>query len=208
MTDPNRMAIAGEPQAILIDEVMAGYMRGGVPPKLSFKTPEQWIVRMTVTNLGVYFGTSATISDSLLKNVAGIYQDSKIMIAIPLKDIAEISERKSAAFLPSWLYIRTHHNEEHLFQCMYGGLASASVRKKVTAIINDAMVIAEMEPEVSPEETKAVPLPPPPASTPPPASLADELTKLNELRDKGVLTDAEFADQKEKLLNADAPSTT
>ena len=33
-----------------------------------------------------------------------------------------------------------------------------------------------------------------------PASLADELAKLGELRDKGVLTEAEFASQKAKLL--------
>lgn len=34
----------------------------------------------------------------------------------------------------------------------------------------------------------------------PPASIADELIKLAALRDAGVLTDAEFADQKSKML--------
>ena len=33
------------------------------------------------------------------------------------------------------------------------------------------------------------------------SSVADELTKLAELRDKGVLTDAEFDAQKDKLLS-------
>ena len=35
----------------------------------------------------------------------------------------------------------------------------------------------------------------------PPASKADELTKLADLRDRGVLTDAEFAEQKAALLD-------
>jgi Short C-terminal domain len=45
--------------------------------------------------------------------------------------------------------------------------------------------------------------PPPQAAAPPPAPAADpieQLTKLGELRDKGVLTEEEFAAQKAKLL--------
>lgn len=43
-----------------------------------------------------------------------------------------------------------------------------------------------------------------PAATPdgPRPSVADELRKLAALRDSGVLTDAEFADQKARLLNS------
>ncbi len=32
-------------------------------------------------------------------------------------------------------------------------------------------------------------------------SIADELTKLKDLKDKGILTDAEFDEQKAKILN-------
>lgn len=39
-------------------------------------------------------------------------------------------------------------------------------------------------------------------STSKPSTMADELTKLAQLHASGVLTDAEFAEQKRKLLNA------
>jgi hypothetical protein len=41
-----------------------------------------------------------------------------------------------------------------------------------------------------------------PAPTPDPSATADALTKLADLRDRGVLTDAEFQTQKEKLLGS------
>jgi hypothetical protein len=41
-----------------------------------------------------------------------------------------------------------------------------------------------------------------PAPTPAPSSIADELAKLAKLRDDGVLTDAEFASAKARLLGA------
>ncbi|MCF8448952.1 MAG: SHOCT domain-containing protein [Taibaiella sp.] len=40
------------------------------------------------------------------------------------------------------------------------------------------------------------------AASAPALSVAEELTKLNELRKEGVITDDEFAIQKERLLNA------
>lgn len=40
------------------------------------------------------------------------------------------------------------------------------------------------------------------AASAPALSIAEELTKLNELRKEGVITDDEFAIQKERLLNA------
>lgn len=43
--------------------------------------------------------------------------------------------------------------------------------------------------------------PPPPAAAPPSGSVADELRKLAELRDAGVLSDVEFAEQKARLLS-------
>ena len=36
-----------------------------------------------------------------------------------------------------------------------------------------------------------------------PGSMADELKKLSELKDSGILTEAEFEEQKAKLLEAD-----
>jgi hypothetical protein len=49
--------------------------------------------------------------------------------------------------------------------------------------------------------------PPPPPAPPAPAggvtdSVIDQLTKLGQLRDAGVLTDAEFDQQKQKLLGS------
>lgn len=49
------------------------------------------------------------------------------------------------------------------------------------------------------EQPAAAPAAPP---TTPTASTLDQLKQLGELRDKGVLTDQEFADQKAKLLAA------
>jgi hypothetical protein len=42
--------------------------------------------------------------------------------------------------------------------------------------------------------------PPPAAPAPPAVDPVEQLTKLGELRDKGILTDAEFEAQKAKLL--------
>jgi len=54
------------------------------------------------------------------------------------------------------------------------------------------------------ETTPASPLPPPPMSSPPPVgstlSVADELTKLQDLVDRGTITPQQFEVQKQKLL--------
>jgi hypothetical protein len=42
--------------------------------------------------------------------------------------------------------------------------------------------------------------PPPPAAAPAAPSVTTELQRLADLRDKGVLTEAEFQDQKKKIL--------
>ena len=46
----------------------------------------------------------------------------------------------------------------------------------------------------------ATPAPPPPASAAAPVDVADQLRKLAELRDQGILNEDEFAAQKAKLL--------
>jgi hypothetical protein len=58
--------------------------------------------------------------------------------------------------------------------------------ERAMARMNDMM--AESSPQI-------------PATSPPP-DVADELTKLADLRDRGVLTDAEFEAQKAKILSA------
>jgi hypothetical protein len=47
--------------------------------------------------------------------------------------------------------------------------------------------------------------PAPPAAPPPGSSIADELRKLADLRAEGLLTDAEFATQKARLLGMQRP---
>ncbi len=54
---------------------------------------------------------------------------------------------------------------------------------------------AEQEPQQAPAYEEAPPQAPPPAADP-----IEQLTKLGELRDNGVLTEEEFAAQKAKLL--------
>jgi putative oligomerization/nucleic acid binding protein len=49
---------------------------------------------------------------------------------------------------------------------------------------------------------------PAPASTPPSSSIADELSKIAELRRTGVLTDAEFEQQKRKLFGHETDGTS
>jgi hypothetical protein len=60
---------------------------------------------------------------------------------------------------------------------------------------------AAQEPQYAEQPQYAEPPPPPPP--PPPAAAEDPIAKLKELaalRDQGILTDQEFADQKAKLL--------
>ncbi len=47
---------------------------------------------------------------------------------------------------------------------------------------------------------QSAPQPAPAAGPPPAASMSDQLTRLSELHEQGVLTDAEFAAAKAKLL--------
>ena len=61
---------------------------------------------------------------------------------------------------------------------------------------------AERWSEQSAQQAPAYQEPPPQAAPPPPpaADPIEQLTKLAELRDKGVLTEEEFAAQKAKIL--------
>jgi hypothetical protein len=52
----------------------------------------------------------------------------------------------------------------------------------------------------APMAPPAPPAPPAPAA-PPPTDMVEQLRKLGELRDAGILTEEEFAAQKAKLLN-------
>ncbi len=54
---------------------------------------------------------------------------------------------------------------------------------------------AQQEPQQAPAYAE-----PPPQAAPPAADPMDQLVKLGELREKGLLTDEEFAQQKAKLL--------
>jgi hypothetical protein len=54
---------------------------------------------------------------------------------------------------------------------------------------------AEQEPQQAPAYQE-----PPPQAPAPTADPIEQLTKLGELRDKGVLTEEEFAEEKAKLL--------
>jgi hypothetical protein len=64
----------------------------------------------------------------------------------------------------------------------------------------DAQIAADRQAayeEQAPPEPQAAPAAPAPASS---ESVVDQLTKLGELRDRGILTDEEFAQQKAKIL--------
>ncbi len=65
----------------------------------------------------------------------------------------------------------------------------------------DAQIYADREQAYA--QQSAAPPPPPPAAAPaaaPPVDMMDQLTKLGDLRDRGILTDDEFAAQKAKIL--------
>ena len=55
---------------------------------------------------------------------------------------------------------------------------------------------------MQPEQARARGAPPQAPPPPPAPDPIEQLTKLGELRDKGVLTEEEFAAQKAKLLNS------
>ena len=54
--------------------------------------------------------------------------------------------------------------------------------------------------EQQPTYVEQAPPPPPPPAAPSESDMLDQLTKLGQLHDSGVLTDAEFAAQKAKIL--------
>lgn len=92
---------------------------------------------------------------------------------------------------------------------LIGGMArTAVVAGTATAVSNRVSRrqanrwSAQQEPAPPPQQQE----PPPPAYAPPPPpaddapDMLDQLQKLGELRDAGVLTEAEFAAQKAKIL--------
>jgi hypothetical protein len=97
---------------------------------------------------------------------------------------------------------------------LIGGMArTAVVAGTATAVSNRVSRrqanrwSAQQEPAPPPQQQYQEPPPPayaPPPPPPPPADdgpdMLDQLQKLGELRDAGVLTEAEFAAQKAKIL--------
>ena len=97
---------------------------------------------------------------------------------------------------------------------LIGGMArTAVVAGTATAVSNRVSRrqanrwSAQQEPTPPPQQQYQEPPPPayaPPPPPPPPADdgpdMLDQLQKLGELRDAGVLTEAEFAAQKAKIL--------
>jgi hypothetical protein len=64
----------------------------------------------------------------------------------------------------------------------------------------DAQIYADRQ-QAYAQQTAPAAAPPPPAAAPAPATdLLGQLTQLGDLRDRGVLTDDEFAAQKAKIL--------
>ena len=84
---------------------------------------------------------------------------------------------------------------------LLGGVARVAVASgTATAVSNrvsrrQANRWAQQEPQQAPAYQEPPPQPPAPASDP-----IEQLTKLGQLRDSGVLTEEEFAAQKAKLL--------
>jgi len=94
---------------------------------------------------------------------------------------------------------------------LIGGMArTAVVAGTATAVSNRVSRrqanrwAAQQEPAPPPEQQYQAPPPPAYAPPPPPAEdapdMLDQLQKLGELRTAGVLTEAEFAAQKAKIL--------
>jgi hypothetical protein len=64
----------------------------------------------------------------------------------------------------------------------------------------DAQIYADREQAYEQQVQPAAPPPPPAPAAPSSADMIDQLKELAALRDAGVLTDAEFAAQKAKIL--------
>jgi hypothetical protein len=88
---------------------------------------------------------------------------------------------------------------------LIGGMArTAVVAGTATAVSNrvsrrQAGRWASQEPEQYPPQQQYAAPPPPPQDDP--DDMLAQLEKLGQLRDKGILTDAEFAEQKARLLS-------
>lgn len=118
---------------------------------------------------------------------------------IPVKSLTSvISERDGLRF---WKVSVTASGNSIDFRC------DRSEADEVKRLLTQLMVgshPAQVEASAStvPASVSA-PIVPPPAATPAATSgIAEELKKLAELRDAGILTDEEFASQKSKLLGS------
>lgn len=101
------------------------------------------------------------------------------------------------------LIVKLRSGEEAIFQTEK--FTAAELRAKLVPITSQLRK-ANASPSPSPTAVAATSSPPdtPSSNGPPPAaamSVADELKKLAELKDAGLLTDEEFAGQKAKLLD-------
>ncbi len=64
----------------------------------------------------------------------------------------------------------------------------------------DAQIYADREQAYAQQVAPAAPPPPPPPAAAPPVDMMDQLSKLGDLHERGILTDDEFAAQKAKIL--------
>jgi hypothetical protein len=81
------------------------------------------------------------------------------------------------------------------------GTATA-VSGRVARRQNNRWAQQEAQQAPPPEEYYAAPPPPPPAAEPEGPDLVEQLTQLAALKDKGILTEEEFAQQKARILQA------
>lgn len=121
--------------------------------------------------------------------------------------IVGAATRKSASVVDS-LYIRLTLKSVGMrkislidSQTLRDGFVYKSLRKMADEIVSELDLITAENQRAAAETVPQTQPTPPPQAEPAPTMIADELLKLKQLLDMGVLSEEEFNQQKQKLLN-------
>lgn len=94
---------------------------------------------------------------------------------------------------------------------LMGTMARTAVVAGTATAVSGSVSNRQQQKQMAKQQQAAAAAAPPPAPAPAPAPAAptgmtddkiEQLTKLGQLRDAGILTDEEFAEQKAKILNS------
>ena len=148
----------------------------------------------------LFDGTFITISVDKKQKSMAVPRGEK---RIPLSSVSGVQWKSPGALVAGFIAFTVPGGNERTSKL---GSATTNAVKDENSVVfrkdvegDFAAVRNAVEASISDRESSPAPAPAPAASS----SLADELKKFAELRDSGVLSEAEFEEQKAKLLEGD-----